>query len=228
MTAVTLLLTLSVTAFVVPSAPVSNVKRCTVEAVAAAAAPLLDAISAAGVVGVDAPEEAQVRCEDTAVALSEEAPSVAAARVPLAGTYDLLYSMAKGGSNGKVGPFIGKVSQIILDEKAFINQVELFGGFVTVQLHAEREILDDDRIRVSFVDTFFFVYGAQVIKKPTSGQGVWKMLYVEPGPGDGTAAFRVMNTPSLFVLQQRENADPPLLTKEERKRYHSHLGAQQP
>ena len=33
------------------------------------------------------------------------------------------------------------VTQIIVDEKNFINQVELFGGALTVQLNAEREIL---------------------------------------------------------------------------------------
>ena len=195
-----------------------------VHAVASAATPLLDAISVAGVVGVDAPEEAQARCEEAAAELSSSGPA-SAARVPLAGTYDLLYSMAKGGSNGKVGPFVGRVSQIILDDKAFINQVELFGGFVTIQLHAEREVLDDDRIRVSFVETAFHIYGAAFPRKATAGQGVWKQLYVEPG-ADGTAAFRVMNTPSLFVLQRRDEdaaAADLLLTREERARYKKHL-----
>jgi len=155
------------------------------------------------VVGVDATEEDQARCEAAAVALATEGVSSRAlAQIPLAGTYDLLYSMAKGGSNGKVGPLVGKVSQIILDERAFINQVELFGGFVTIQLYADRQIIDDNSIRVSFVDTVLRIYGAEVIRKPTSGTGVWKQLYVEAGD-DGSAAFRVMNTPSLFVLRQR-------------------------
>ena len=198
-------------AFVLPSSLIrrSAARGARFDAVASVAvtSPLLDAIEAAGVVGIDASEEDQARCESEASALSDKAPSnVAAARVPLMGTYDLLYSMAKGGSNGKVGPFVGKVSQIVLDDKVFVNQVELFGGFVTVQLYAEREVLDDQRIRVSFVETVFRIYGAEVSRKPTQGSGVWTQLYVEPGPG-GSAAFRVMNTPSLFVLRQRLSKD---------------------
>jgi len=224
----------SASAFVLPNARVSRrILRGGGEHVhamaAAAASPLLQSIATAGVVGVDASEEDQARCEAAAAALSVEASIDGPARVPLAGTYDLLYSMAKGGSNGKVGPFVGKVSQIILDDKAFINQVELFGGFVTVQLYAEREILDDKRIRVSFVETVFRIYGAEVSRKPTSGQGVWTQLYVEPST-EGSAAFRVMNTPSLFVLQQRlakygkggerlYRGEDLVLPKEDRARY---------
>ena len=61
-----------------------------------------------------------------------------------------------------MGPFVGKVSQVIVDEKSFINQVELFGGALTVQLNAEREIIDDVRIRVTFVETCFRIFGQEV------------------------------------------------------------------
>jgi len=165
-------------------------------------APLLDAIADAGVVGILATEEQQARVEEAANALQgagDDAPEEA--RVPVRGTYDLLYSMAKGGSNGKVGPFIGKVSQIIVDEARFINQVELF-NVLTVQLHAQREIIADDKIRVTFVETVFQLFGSEVSRKPTKGSGVWEQVYVKRA-ADGSAALRVMRTPSLFVLQQR-------------------------
>ena len=106
--------------------------------------------------------------------------------MPLAGTYDLLYSMAKGGSNGKVGPFVGTVSQIILDEQNFINQVSLFGGALVVQLYAQREVIDDEKIRVSFVETVFNLFGREVKRQPTEGKGVWQQVYVERGE-DGSA-----------------------------------------
>ena len=109
--------------------------------------PLLDAIEEAGVVGVAATEEQQERVEGLTAALKGKSIDAAQARIPLRGTYDLLYSMSKGGSNGKIGPFVGAVTQIIVDETKFINQVELFNA-LTVQLHAEREVLSDDRIRV--------------------------------------------------------------------------------
>ena len=165
--------------------------------------PLLAALAESGPVGVDTTEEQQDTIEKLASALDGQGADEAQANVPLKGTYDLLYSMAKGGSNGKVGPFVGAVTQIILDEKNFINQVSLFGGAVIVQLYAEREIIADDKIRVSFVETVFNIFGQEVKRQPTSGKGVWQQLYVERG-ADGSASLRVMRTPSLFVLRQRE------------------------
>lgn len=164
--------------------------------------PLLDALAEAGPVGVDASEEQQAKIEQLASDLAGTGYDAAQALIPLAGTYDLLYSMAKGGSNGKVGPFVGKVTQIIEDDKNFINRVELFGGVLTVSLHAQREILDDNKIRVQFVETAFSLFGNEVKRSPTNGAGVWEQLYVERGL-DGSAKLRVMRTPSLFVLRQR-------------------------
>jgi hypothetical protein len=166
---------------------------------------LLEAVAAAGPVGVDAPTEQQELIERLAGDLSDEtsgAPPVPLARIPLSGTYDLLYSAAKGSSNGKIGPFVGKVTQIIVDEKQFINQVELFGGLLTVALDAGREILDDERIRVTFQEMAFKLFGKEIMRKPLTGGGVWQMVHVDPGI-DGSAKFRVMNTPSLFILRQR-------------------------
>ena len=71
-----------------------------------------------------------------------------------------------------------------------------------MQLYAEREVLGDDKIRVSFVETVFKLFGNEVKRQPTQGKGVWEQLYVEAG-ADGTAALRVMRTPSLFILRQR-------------------------
>ena len=172
---------------------------------ASVAAPLLEAIADAGVVGVSASEEQQAKIEALASGLADASTEAAQARVPLKGTYELLWSMSKGGSNGKVGPFVGKVSQIIVDDTNFINQVELFGGLVTVQLHAQRKILDDEKIRVTFVETAFSLFGNEVSRKPTTGSGVWEQIYVTAGP-DGSAQLRVMRTPSLFVLRQQPAA----------------------
>ena len=66
----------------------------------------------------------------------------------------------------------------------------------------QREILDDNRIRVSFVETVFILFGTEVKRSPAKGTGVWEQLYVEKSP-DGSARLRVMRTPSLFVLRQK-------------------------
>ena len=165
--------------------------------------PLLDAISEAGVVGCDATRSSRRRWSDLHQSLLALA-TMALAKVPLSGTYELLYSMSKGGSSGKVGPLVGKVTQIIV-MTGFINQVELFGGALTIQLHAKREVIDDDRIRVSFVETVFMLFGIELKRSPAKGQGVWEQVYVERGL-DGSAQLRVMRTPSLFVLRQKAAA----------------------
>ena len=67
----------------------------------------------------------------------------------------------------------------------------------------ETDRIDDNKIRVSFVETVFKLFGNEVKRQPTEGTGVWKQLYVESGQ-DGSAKLRVMRTPSLFVLRQRE------------------------
>lgn len=80
-----------------PASAVS--RRCRL--VSASAAPLLNALAETGPVGVDASEEQQASIESLAGALDGKGDDAAQARVPLKGTYDLMYSMAKGGSNGK-------------------------------------------------------------------------------------------------------------------------------
>jgi len=143
-----------------PSSPACLARSTRAPAARASAAPLLESCTAAGPVGVLAPEAAQQSVEDAAAALEGASAVPAQARVPLAGTYDLLYSAAKGGSNGKIGPFVGQVTQVIKDETSFVNQVSL--GPLTVQLHATREVLDDNRIRVSFVETVFSLFGREL------------------------------------------------------------------
>lgn len=167
---------------------------------AAGVAPLLAACTTAGQVGLDATEDEQAAVTAAAEALQGQGAK-SPARVPLAGTYDLLYSASKGGSSGKLGPLTGKVTQIITDDTNFINRVEI--GPLRVSLSAERKVLDDERIRVSFVETAFCLFGVELLRKPTKGAGVWQQVYVEDGGADGSASLRVMNTPSLFVLKQR-------------------------
>ena len=117
--------------------------------------------------------------------------------------------MAKGGSNGKVGPFVGKVNQIFVDDTNFINQVTL--GPLKVELLATREILDDKRVRVTFKKTRFNLFGntlketetkvrgfLKVVKYMTltllQGSGVWTIKFFEDG-------LRIMDTPSLFIIK---------------------------
>ena len=96
--------------------------------------------------GVGAPPERQ-EAISSAIAKLEPYCAEAPARIPLDGVYELLYCSAKGGSNGKVGPFVGSVTQSFIDDIKFINAVSFFGGAVKLSLFAERKILDDAKIQ---------------------------------------------------------------------------------
>lgn len=165
---------------------------------AACRAELLALCTAAPPNGVGASAEEAAGVEAAAAALSTFC-SAEPARQDLSGVWELVYTATAGGSSGKVGPFVGKVTQEMVDDTAFVNAVELFGGALRVALRAEREVLDAERIRVTFKEMVFSLFGMEVLRKPTGGAGVWRQRYVDEG-------LRVMDTPSLFVLRRRDEA----------------------
>jgi len=143
--------------------------------------------------GVGTEEAQQAEIDEAAVAL-QPLCQPSPARSTISGVWDLLYCTAPGGSSGKVGPFVGDVTQTFVDDTKFINAVEL--GVLKVALEAEREIKDDQKIRVTFKQMAFSLFGFEFLRMPAKGNGVWEQLYVD---GD----LRVMRTPSLFVLSKR-------------------------
>ena len=154
-----------------------------------------------GPIGVYQPEPNQKLMKLKAKELSPHSDPQPA-RLPLVGTHKLLYSDAPGNSSGKlVGPIYGSVTQEFVDDTTFINAVEI--GPLKICLRAEREVLDDKKIRVKFVETTVELFGVPVLQKETTGAGIWEFLYsgvVENK--DGTSKrIRIMKTPSLFVLE---------------------------
>ncbi|CAJ1388478.1 unnamed protein product [Effrenium voratum] len=143
--------------------------------------------------GVGADEDTRAKVEAAAFALEASCPSQPA-QMTLNGVWDLVYSTAEGSSNGKIGPLVGDVTQTFVDDTRFVNAVEF--GPLRVALEAERKILDDRQIRVSFKETVFSLFGLEMFRKPTKGSGVWTQRFVDAG-------LRVMDTPSLFVLRKR-------------------------
>jgi len=143
--------------------------------------------------GVGASELVQEKVEAAASALEASCPAQPS-KTKLSGVWDLQYCTAEGSSNGKIGPFVGDVTQTFVDDVRFVNAVEF--GPLRVALQAEREIMDDQQIRVKFKETVFSIFGLELFRKPTQGSGVWTQRFVDAG-------LRVMNTPSLFVLRKR-------------------------
>jgi len=166
---------------------------------------ILKVLGTAGVVGQVgslASEEDQELMEEVAedvISLSESKP----ARIPLTGEHRLIYSAAKGASSGRVfGNVVGKVSQFFEDEEIFYNRVNF--GPLQIALRAKREIMNDSTIKVSFLETSFNLFGRTLKKADTGGGGVWKVKFVGKVQDENgnEKLVRIMDTPSLFVLEQ--------------------------
>lgn len=157
-----------------------------------------------GQVGSQLSDQERSEIESLADALSpfsDDCP----ARETLTGQHELVYSASPSASSGKLGPFTGDVTQSFLDETSFINRVELFGGLAKVELNAERKIVDDTKIKVFFKRTDFFLFGKEVKSGEVKGAGMWDYRFSGLVELNGERILlRVIDTPSLFVIIQRE------------------------
>ena len=158
-----------------------------------------------GPVGIDRTEEERLELLTNARAIAKFSdPSPA--QYPLSGVHSMVYSAAPGSSSGKLfGPVNGKVLQEYVDDVTFINSVEL--GPLKIALHAERTVMDDSQIKVTFKETSISLFGSIVANKKFENNrgGVWKYLFIgevmDPAQGQ-RKLVRVMETPSLFILEQ--------------------------
>mmetsp|Transcript_10505 Transcript_10505/g.26495 ORF Transcript_10505/g.26495 Transcript_10505/m.26495 type:complete len:212 (-) Transcript_10505:81-716(-) len=163
---------------------------------------VIETAGAVGQVGYLASEEEQQLMEEVSedtFALSESKP----ARFPLTGEHKLIYSAAEGASSGRVfGNVVGKVSQLFEDDEIFYNRVNF--GPLQISLRAKREIMNDSTIKVSFLETSFNLFGKTLKKGEVGGGGVWKVKFVGKVQGESgkEKLVRIMETPSLFVLEQ--------------------------
>jgi len=124
--------------------------------------------------------------------------------LPLIGSrHKLIYCESKGGSSGKIGPFVGAVEQLFAtDDTNFTNCVTL--GPLRIALAAERKVIDDRRIKVKFREITATAFGIELIKKPSTGSGVWTQRFVDD-------ELRIMDTPSLFIIRRESDALPTLI-----------------
>ena len=95
------------------------------------------------------------------------------------GNWKLLYTTNDGSSAGRLGPFIGRVDQLIdVSGSKYINYVRL-GGVVRGALSATWDNLSPKLWRVKFIDLEISVFGIPVTKKPLNAQGTWRMTYLD-------------------------------------------------
>jgi hypothetical protein len=163
---------------------------------------VLELARALGPVGVRRPERDRDRLLEAALALAPDSDP-APARIALTGVHSLVYSAAPGGSSGRIGPLNGAVTQEFdRDGATFINAVQVLG--LRIALTATRRIQNDTTIAVKFHRTAVSVFGVPIVERETRGGGAWKVIYAGTiTDRDGTTKLvRILQTPSLFVIEQ--------------------------
>ena len=172
------------------------------------ASKLLNTCAEYGQIGAKLTEEQRAVIDNLALSLAPFSDSAPAQfdKEHLRGRHELIYSASQGASSGAIGPLVGTVSQSFLDEVRYINRVELFGGLVKIELNAQRELLSDNKVRVKFVETAFYLFGMEVKSGEAKGAGVWDYIFSGHVTIDGgeKMLLRVMKTPSTFVIVQRQ------------------------
>lgn len=158
-----------------------------------------------GQVGSLATEEERAELEslaDKVIPYTDPKPAL----FPLEGEHRLVYSAAAGASSGRIfGNVVGKVTQFFETDQIFYNRVSF--GPLMIALQAKRDIKNSSTIKVSFLETTFSLFGNAFSKKQAGGGGVWKCRFVgkiEDANGK-EKLVRIMETPSLFVLEQPLN-----------------------
>jgi hypothetical protein len=126
-------------------------------------------------------------------------------RYPLRGIFNLVYSANPGPPSGRlVGPFYGNVTQTFWDDnKTYINTVQ--AGPLEISVRAEKKIKDDWTNVVSFRRSTLKLFGQTIVENDINLEGgYWNYLFLgKVRDSDGlTKIIRVMETPSLFVLEQ--------------------------
>ena len=95
------------------------------------------------------------------------------------GDWRLLYTTNEGSSAGKLGPFVGKVNQIMdFKEKKYINTVNIF-NILVASLYAVWNKKSDKTWEVTFKSIEFKVFGNKIVEKPLSAVGIWRKSYID-------------------------------------------------
>lgn len=156
-----------------------------------------------GQVGKDTTAENRAKIDQLAEQLSHFSDPHPA-RVSLKGTHALIYSGSEvGHPAGRLGLFVGEVTQVFWNETVYQNRVHL--GPLQVSIFANRQVLNDDEIEVCFYETQIHLFDKLVLKRSVDlgHPGIWKHLFVgQVTIGNEKMLLRVMNTPKLYVLTQ--------------------------
>jgi len=132
--------------------------------------------------GLAASPEKVARIEELARALEQNCPVRAPADSPLSdGEWMLVYTTNKGDSAGKVGPFVGKVTQVImLEDERYFNIVEV--GPLRAELEATWIVRGAKNWTVIFKTLAVKLFGMQLLQSEfdvENARGDWIISYVD-------------------------------------------------
>jgi hypothetical protein len=132
--------------------------------------------------------------------------------IPLINEHTLLYSDTPRSSQ-YIGPFKGKTTQKFINKTKFENNLNI-GSLLKVTINAERQIMDEMRIKLFFKSFVIQLFGIDIVRKEMDAKGVWKMIFVgevqvennEHNEDDKVESrrilLRIMKTPNLYILAQ--------------------------
>ncbi|KAK3272466.1 hypothetical protein CYMTET_19239 [Cymbomonas tetramitiformis] len=172
--------------------------------------------------GVDASSEMRVQIAEALMPLEKQNPTAKPASedaAALDGIWRLEYTTTQGNSAGKLGPFVGEVTQEVdISGKKYVNCVRL-GTFLSLVLSADWKVLNDVTWKVIFktLQVKMFGFVLKEIEFPPSATGLWRMSYVDsdlrilwtrgstPKKSEGTEAgdeVELNSGESVFVLRK--------------------------
>jgi len=132
--------------------------------------------------GVRASDATRLKIEELVKCLEKLNPTKKITDSPLLdGVWNLVYTTNEGSSAGKVGPFIGEVTQDIrLSESYYANNVNLFNGVIQASLGASWDVLSSNLWKVKFLNIKFLIFGNTISAKSLEGTtGVWRTTYLD-------------------------------------------------
>eukprot|EP00611_Tribonema_gayanum_P025863 TRINITY_DN6004_c1_g1_i1.p1 TRINITY_DN6004_c1_g1~~TRINITY_DN6004_c1_g1_i1.p1 ORF type:complete len:275 (+),score=81.73 TRINITY_DN6004_c1_g1_i1:30-827(+) len=105
------------------------------------------------------------------------------------GVWNLVYTTSSESSAGKLGPFVGKVTQDVdVSTVKYVNVVDL--GLVRGELGATWTVENASQWRVIFQNIKFSVLGVALLNKEISAEGLWTLSYLDDD-------FRILTARSL-------------------------------
>lgn len=130
--------------------------------------------------GVNANKELRTSIDSVVSELERLNPTKSLSNTKLLdGNWKLLYTTNIGSSAGKLGPFVGKVNQIIdFDAKQYVNTVNI-GNVIVASLNATWNKKSDKAWEVIFQSLKFELFGIKVKESELTAIGIWRKSYID-------------------------------------------------